>query len=432
MAYVVQYLKNGGDGAFASNIPTTHTLSSESQPHHRNVYFYYCRDNRNAEQALNAFRVLLSQLLKDHEDLCLHFNSRVQEQEKQGHNPTSNPSRLKDLLIDLVAKLQQPTFFIIDALDECFPSDRGDLLDFLEKVCNQTTSTPTRVLTSARASQSDSDLSERLFPTKAVPICSWKLTLPQRDHDIAEFLVNHHMRYVSVSEDVRRLLVEKLTSGMQGCAIWARMTLEYLVIRARRTSVDSIQSYLEKKAPPKPLAELYIEVFENMTRDDDKCKWLLARCLALIAGAGRPLGFDELLYALSVYTPPSEGGVSRAVKDLAELQKNLCEEVDEGCVRQLLRPFADLEPKVGFVHQSLKETVLKFPALTEAARSTIGGGIGIEGVMFKTCSDYLMLDDFNWTEMIPDDKGVRGKISQAHQKMLEVHEDILEANHPMP
>ena len=198
IAYVVQYLKSSGDGAFGSNTPTTDTLSSESQPHHRNVYSYYCKDSRNVNQALNAFRVLLSQLLGDHKDLCLHFNRWVQEQKKQGHRPTSDPSCLKDLLIDLVAKLQQPTFIIIDALDECFLSDRGVLLDFLEQVCDRTTSTPTRALTSARASQSDSDLSEKLFPKKAVPICSWELKLPQRDHDIVEFLVNHHMRHVSV------------------------------------------------------------------------------------------------------------------------------------------------------------------------------------------------------------------------------------------
>ena len=431
MAYVVQYLKSGGGGTFASNTPTTDTLSSsESQRHHRNVYAYYCKDNRNVDQALNAFRVLLSQLLEDHEHLCLHFNSRVQEQKKgAGHRPTSDPSCLKDLLIDLVAKLQQPTFFIIDALDECIPSDRGVLLDFLEQICDQTTSTPTRALTSARASQSD--LSEKLFPTKAMPICSWELTLPQRDRDIVKFLVNHHTRHVSVSKDVRRLLVENLTSGMHGCAMWARMTLEYIFTETRRTSVDSIQSYLGKNAPPKPLAELYLGVFENMTRDHDECKWLLARSLALIAGAVRPLVFEELLYALSVCTPPSEGGVSCAVKDLAELRENLCDEVDEGRIRQLLRPFADLEPRVGFMHQSLKETVLKLPALTDAAPSTVGGGI--EGVMLKTCFDYLMLEDFNWTETIPDDKGVIGKISQAHQEMVDAHKKILdEANRKMP
>ena len=108
----------------------------------------------------------------------------------------------------------------------------------------------------------------------------------------------------------------------------------------------------------------------------------------------------------------------------------MCKEVDEKRIRQLLRLFADLEPRVGFVHQSLKESVLKFPAPTDAAPSTIGGGI--EGVMLKTCFDYLMLDDFNWTETIPDDKGVSGEISQAHQEMRDVHEKILQANRKMP
>ena len=420
IAYVVEFLR---DGAFASNTPTgtgSTTAASVPQPG-RNVYSYYFKDDGTTDQALNAFRSLLSQLREDHDQLYLDW---MREQKK--HSPPSNPSRLKDLLIDLVAMLPQPTFLVIDALDECLLGDRRVLLDFLQQVCNRTTST--RVLTSARASQSD--LSEKLFPTKAVPICFWDLpNLQQRDRCIAEFLVEHHMNHVSEDKDVRRLLVEKLTSGMQGCAMWARMTLEYIVTETRRTPVDSIQSYLKKNAPPKPLTELYLGVFENMTRYHNECKWLLARSLALIAGARYPLRFDQLLYALSVYIPPSKGGRSRTVKDLAELRRNLREEVDEGRIRQLLRPFADLEPRVGFMHQSLKETVLKLPALTDAASSTVGGGIG--GFMFKTCFDYLMLEDFNWTETIPDDKGVRREMSQAHREMLRVHNEVLQANRKM-
>ena len=239
------------------------------------------------------------------------------------------------------------------------------------------------------------------------------------------------MNHVSEDEEVRQLLVENLTTGMQGSAIWARMTLEYLVTSTRRTSVDSIQSYLEKNVPPKPLAELYLGVFENTTRGGDECKWLLARSLELMAGARHRLFFDELLYALGLYTPPSTGGVSRAIKNIAELRDNLRREVDEGRIRQLLRPFATLkltfrsnQPMVGFVHQSLKEAVLEFPALTDAAMSRQQGwtGVsGIEGAMLRTCVDYLMLDDFDWTETIPNDGGIPGEISQVHLKMRYDH-----------
>ena len=84
------------------------------------------------------------------------------------------------------------------------------------------------------------------------------------------------------------------------------MTLEFLVTR-RCTSVDAVRSFLEKNELPKPLTELFLGVFENVTDGDDVCKWLLARSLGLIAGARRPLSFHELLYALSLYTPPSKG-----------------------------------------------------------------------------------------------------------------------------
>ena len=322
IAYVVQYLK-GGDGAFASNTLTTGTRSttaaSASQPR-RNVYVYYCKDDGTANKPLNVFRSLLSQLLKDHNHLCWHFNSRVRKQEKDGYHPTSNPLLLKDLLTDLVAMLPQPTFLIIDALDECVANDRIVLLEFLEQVCGPST----RILTSARASQLDQ--SEELFPKTAVPICSWDLILPERDRYIAEFLVKHYMRRRRVSEALRRLLVEKLTSGMQGCAIWARMTLEYLVTE-KLTSVDNIWFHLKENASPKPLTELYLGVFENVTGGNDTCTWLLARSLELITGARCPLTFDELLYALSLLPPKTWQNceTSCAVKSTRTGSANSCD-----------------------------------------------------------------------------------------------------------
>ena len=157
-----------------------------------------------------------------------------------------------------------------------------------------------------------------------------------------------------------------------------------------------------------------------MTDGDRVSRWLLARSLGLIAGALRGLTFDELVYALGLYTPPSKGGVSRTAKDLAELKRNLRKEINETWIRQLLRPFADLKPTVGFVHQSLKDAVLEFPPTTNAALSTVGGGI--PGVMLRTCVDYLMLDDFNWPETVPDDEGNVPDMSQDHRKMWQDHQ----------
>ena len=428
IAYVVQYLKSGG-GDVASNTPTTDTLSvtapSALQPR-RNVYFHYCKDDGTTNKALNVFNGLASQLLKDHKDLRAYFDNRAQKQETDGYHPTSNPSRVKDLLIDLVGMLPPPMFLIIDALDECLPNDRRVLLDFLEQIPEQIPgrTTSIRILTSARASHLDQ--SEKLYPKMAVPICSWYLrAVRQRDGIIAEFLVEHHMRHVSDDEDVRQLLVKNLTSGMRGSAMWARMTIEDIVT-AGLTSPDSIRYYLKENELPKPLTELYLRVFKNVTGGQEANQWLLARSLELIAGARRRLSFDEMLYALSLYTPLSRREVSRA-KDLSELRNILRSQVDENRVRKLLRPFADLKPTFGFVHESLKAAVLEFPPLTDAASSRQQGwtGVsGIEGVMLRTCVDYLMLEDFNWPETIPDDKGVRGKMSQVHQKMWDDHPKI--------
>ena len=414
IAYVVQYLR---DGTSASSTPTTGirsmTAASASQSG-RNVYVYYCKDDGTAKQALNALRSLLSQLLRDHKNLRWHFHTWVQEQEEARRDPTFNPSCLSNLLITLVAMLPQPTFLIIDALDECLLSDRRVLLDVLEQVSGRRTST--RVLTPARASNFKDQSEPALYPENAKPICFWDLSAPwQRDLCIAEFLVKHHMSHVSEDKGVRKLLVETLTSKMEGCAIWARMALEYLVT-AGLTSPGTIGFYLEKNALPGPLTELYLRIFENVTGE---CKWLLARSLELIPGTRRRLSFDELLCALSLYTPLSTDRVSRA-KDLTELQDILLTQVGGGCIRKLLRPFAGLEPTVGFVHQSLKDAVLKFPKLTDAAPSRKHGwtGVsGIEGVMLRSCVDYLLLDDFNWTETIPGSEKDYPQMSQVHQKM---------------
>ena len=215
------------------------------------------------------------------------------------------------------------------------------------------------------------------------------------------------------SKEVCQLLVENLTSGMQGSAMWARMTLEDLVT-AGLTSPDSIRYYLKENELPRPLTELYLRVFKNMTGGNDTSKWLLGRSLELIAGARQRLTFDELLYALSLYNPPSLRRVSRAAKNLAELRETLDSQIDQKRVRKLLRPFADLKPRVGFVHESLKYAVLhEFPVLIDAAPPRQQGwtGVsGIEGVMLRTCVDYLMLDDFisiersKYSKTFPDDK----------------------------
>ena len=403
--YLVQYLKSG-KGPSASNTPTTGTPSitaaSPSQQPRRNVYSHYCKDDGTTNKALNVFRNLLSQLLEDHSHLCLHFNSRMKEQADLG-NPPGSAKCLKDLLINLVAMLEQPTFIIIDALDECHPRDRGVLLTFLEEIGDRRT-TSTRVLTSARAA-SDLDRGEDLVPRGAVSICSWKLTPAQRgqrDRNLAEFLVTDYMPRL-VSENVRQLLVDKLASEMEDCAIWARMTLEDLNTSPGLASPDHIRSHLEKNPLPTPLPELYLRIFENVTggaAGKRECKWLLARSLELISGARDRLTFVELLYALSLYTLPSKGGIPRTAKTLAKLRENLRTEADKEQIRHFLRSFAVLKPTVEFVHQSLKEAVLEVPALTDAGlsgRQRWTGVSGIEGVVLKTCIDYLMLDDFNWT-----------------------------------
>ena len=68
------------------------------------------------------------------------------------------------------------------------------------------------------------------------------------------------------------------------------------------------------------------------------------------------------------------------------------------------------------MHQSLKDAVLyEFSAPTDAAplRQQWWTGVsGIEGVMLRTCVDYLMLDDFHWTETASD-----GNMSQIRRKM---------------
>ena len=69
----------------------------------------------------------------------------------------------------------------------------------------------------------------------------------------------------------------------QGCAICpARMTIEDLVT-AGRTSPGTIRFYLKENEVPKPLTELYLRGFQNVTAGNDTSKWLLGRCLELAA-----------------------------------------------------------------------------------------------------------------------------------------------------
>lgn len=104
----------------------------------------------------------------------------------------------------------------------------------------------------------------------------------QRDLRIVRHLSLRYLEKLTVSN--RELVTNEIAASMQGSAIWARMILQYLQKTCSRTTKEaSIKRTLFDMPPPQGLSEVYIKLFEKLVDGVAVNRWILGRCLDLMA-----------------------------------------------------------------------------------------------------------------------------------------------------
>ena len=186
--------------------------------------FFYCSRN-TAEPARSDPEQILASLarqlsnLRPEQPLLQPAVAIYKKKEAEGF--ASGPLRIEescDLIIQL-AESYQLTIIVIDALDECNPEKRSDLLDALEKILQESANL-IKVFISSR---DDQDIAFHLNILKQYP--NLEISSERNSEDIARFvkitakeLIRKRklLKYSQSKQDMEDLIVQRVTKEASG------------------------------------------------------------------------------------------------------------------------------------------------------------------------------------------------------------------------
>ena len=283
------------------------------------VYFYCARTAAEPERSNpnSVLASILRQLSCVQPDAPL-LSPVIEKYKRQGEGFKSKGLDIedsRDLIIRLVEDYDM-TIIVVDALDECDPNMRQDLLDAFEHILRESAGL-VKIFVSSR---NDQDIVYTLRDYPNLDIVSNMNTA-----DIEAYVMIETQKLVKsgqllrnsrAKEEMTALIVDHVSSGADGMFRWASLQLD--VLRALKRDED-IRRQLGR-LPPK-LEQLYLEVYNNLISPqgevgrsiiDNALKWLLR--------AKKELRASEFLIAIAANLNTSDGDVS--VDNLLELCNN--------------------------------------------------------------------------------------------------------------
>ncbi len=185
------------------------------------AYFYCARNDAEPERAFPdaIMRSILRQLSYVNLDKPVH-PAIIQEYQnrKKEESDDCDPSKLTcEECVELILSIsvEDPVILVLDALDECEPSRRHDLMNALEKLIHESASL-FKVFVSSR---DDTDITLRLRSSPNIYIKS-----DDNNEDIESFITSEiaksiddrKLLYGVVSEQLRQQMIQTLREGAQG------------------------------------------------------------------------------------------------------------------------------------------------------------------------------------------------------------------------
>ncbi|KAH7372269.1 hypothetical protein BKA66DRAFT_175722 [Pyrenochaeta sp. MPI-SDFR-AT-0127] len=225
----------------------------------------------------------------------------------------SGSLRIEDscsLILKLIER-HSLTTIIIDAMDECDPRKRGELLNALTQILRDS-SNLVKVFVSSR---NDHDIVLRL---KDYP--NLEIESQRNSSDIAMFvksrtrqLIQHEelLCYSDSKAEMEKFIVEKVIEGASGMFRWASMQLQYIC----SFDIDADIKDCLGRLPP-DLHTLYTEIYGMLTSKPGKFHCAIVKnILHWLLCAQRTLSTEEFLAAVSVDLQTGNGYIPMT-KDL--------------------------------------------------------------------------------------------------------------------
>ncbi|KAL6855649.1 hypothetical protein J3F83DRAFT_753812 [Trichoderma novae-zelandiae] len=372
-----------GDMGCGKTITTAYVVDTLSQG--QLVCSYYCKDDQETTKLGNIYRSLIWQLLRRKPDLKARFSSWYKTAESRSQvNPTQSDEKLREFLFDAISSSKQCIFIVLDGLDECESYSQKQILSLFRDLLKG--EARLKVFISSRY---DDDVEKALPPGASRIELGWS---QERDRIIASYLASQ----LNIPERTRGRVVDELAQRADGCAIWLRISLEYIG-KLRIQNEKGLETALKRLPSSNGLAELYWTLFEKVCSGLPENGEYLQRALETLAVARRPLSSDELAYA--VFIEINDEGPTT----MAELEDN----AHSVNLLDLIRPFISIttvgdekHAQLRLVHQSLKELILQAPPSSWSLVGKSGWKNQavqrkgeLNGHLLKRCIQYLLFDE---------------------------------------
>ncbi|RSL80990.1 hypothetical protein CEP52_017293 [Fusarium oligoseptatum] len=214
----------------------------------------------------------------------------------------------KELILKLLKRYEDATMtIVIDALDECNPETRGDLLDALEDLL-KTSPCLLKIFVSSRT---DQDIVYKLnnYPNLHLNSNRNSADIDMFVHSETSRLIDKGslLRFSTRKEDIRDKIINELTSKAQGMFRWVSLQLQAL---CQQTTDTAILERLGRL--PRTLAELYQEILAKIeSLDADADRQFAQSALSWLLCAQEQLPSDVFLAAVSITKNGSAPTISR-------------------------------------------------------------------------------------------------------------------------
>ncbi|KAG9592896.1 hypothetical protein KCU77_g5688, partial [Aureobasidium melanogenum] len=265
------------------------------------AYFYCSRALAEPERAYpcEILRSIIKQLSQSQNGILQptvdSFEQKKLEAELDGLPPsTLMLSECTDLLLQLVNTT--PATIVIDALDECDPTQRHHLFSSLNSIIT----TSQNVVKIFVASRDETDIRTHLAHCDQI-----RITEEQNRHDIQRFVVtevdkainNRRLLRGNASHDLREHVVNELISKAQGMFRWASLQVEALCDPERVIREQDVVQTLTKL--PSTLFKSYDVVFDRILRLYPESRSIAVIILQWLLAAEKMLSIEEFQAALS-------------------------------------------------------------------------------------------------------------------------------------
>ncbi|KAK7413945.1 hypothetical protein QQX98_007214, partial [Neonectria punicea] len=261
----------------------------ENSPNEEGFAYFYC--NRNEEERRSPLSVLrsyvrqLSTSVRNPGHMRKPLRDLCREARLKGSDVGFDVC--KSQLLESV-NLYSQTTLILDALDECDPTSRWQLVEMMQHLISESEQ-PLKIFISSRP---DDDI-KRCFTSW--PNVEIQATDNQRD---IETFVNEEIdkprRWGPISAPLRTEIVNMLLERSQGMFQWAYLQIKQVL---ELPTEEDIRSKLGKL--PTGLKDAYDEIYGNIARHQH-AKDLVDRACVWVMSAHEPLGSDVLLSAIRV------------------------------------------------------------------------------------------------------------------------------------